>query len=254
MKTTNTGLTLLLFIIILSTSRFAAAADTLPFVIGEWAPYTGAKIENNGMATEIVSAACLAVGLVAEYTFEPWVRAENSVLEGTKFGTFPYKKLPNRQDNYIFSDILFSSHFAIITYKGNVKTSNFKYLSDDNFKCFTIGVVAGTDAIRIPLEKAGAKIEAVPTAEQNLRKLRAGRIDFYVDDSVVIRHTLERLFATDVANFIFLDKNYGSQNNFRIMASTKYPDSSTIIEKINAGLAEIKENGELAKILTRYGL
>jgi ABC-type amino acid transport substrate-binding protein len=40
----------------------------------------------------------------------------------------------------------------------------------------------------------------------------------------------------------------------RIMVSKEYPDGLDLLEKINAGLQEIKETGEYEAIRKRYGL
>ncbi len=245
----------LITVLFLSTGSFSFADNSVSFAIGEWTPYTGTEIEHHGMAAEIVSAACSAAGLTAEYYFMPWVRAENSVLNGEVFGTFPYKELPSRKENFVFSDTLFSSSFAIITLKGHANTFNSTNISGNDFKGLTVGIIGGTDAIRLPLEKAGARVESVPTPEQNLRKLKAGRLDYYIDDRAVIHQTLEHIFSpTDRVDFILLDGSFGEQNDFRIMASRQYPDKEAIIKKINKGLDTIKNNGVLAEILDRYGL
>ena len=233
----------------------SAEETKVKFSIGEWEPYTGEKIENFGMTTEIVTAACKAVGLQAEYDFSPWKRAENNVLKGSHFGTFPYKEIQERTANYLFSNTLFSSSFGILKYKKNTKTSSFTFASVEDFKTYNVGIVAGTAAIKNPLNKAGVTVEDVPTGDQNLKKLEAGRIDFYIDDKAVIFQALKRNYSAEqIAQFEFLKSDFGEKNDFKIMISKKYPESQAILEKINDGLAKITESGELQTILTKYGL
>lgn len=233
----------------------SAEETKVPFAIGEWEPYTGEKIENSGMAGEIVTAACKAVGLQAVYEFVPWKRAENNVLNGSQFGTFPYKEMPERTANYLFSNTLFSSSFGILRHKKNSKTSTLKYEKADDFQGHSVGIITGTDAIKFPLEKAGAKVEEIPTGEQNLKKLEAGRIDFYIDDKAVIFQALKKNYNAEQMNeFEFLQSDFGEKNDFKIMISKQYKDSKELLVQINDGLEKIKESGEKKSILAKYGL
>jgi polar amino acid transport system substrate-binding protein len=233
-----------------------SAEDTKgKFVIGEWEPYTGEKMDNYGMAAEIVTAACKAAGIVGEYEFAPWKRAENNVLTGISFGTFPYKEIEERKANYKFSNTLFSSSFAILIHKKNPKTSNFKFAKAEDLKNYTVGIVAGTDAIKIPLEKAGIKVEEVLTGDQNLKKLAAGRIDFYIDDKMVIFQALKKNYKADQsADFEFLQSDFGEKNDFKVMISQKYPESNILLDKLNDGIKKIADSGEQKAILAKYGL
>ncbi len=232
-----------------------AAEEEVKFSIGEWEPYTGEKIDNYGMASEIVAAACKAAGLKEVFEFSPWKRGEKTVLDGGSFATFPYKEIEERKNGYMFSTTLFSSNFAILIHKKNSKVSGFAYQKPEDLRPYSVGIVAGTDAIKIPLEKAGVKVEDVPTGDQNLKKLEAGRIDFYIDDKAVIYQALKKNYnAEQMAEFVFLESIFGEKNDFKIMVSLKYPDSKALLEKINGGIAKIAESGELKTILAKYGL
>ncbi len=242
-------------LMLMSGLNVFAEEINVKFATGEWAPYTGEKIAEHGMASEIVTAACKAVGLEAEYEFFPWKRAESVVAGGTHFGTFPYKELQEREGNFLFSETLFSSSFGIAMYKQNKGVSGFKYRTMDDLKNYTVGIVTGTDAIRLPLEKMGGKVEEVPGTEQNLKKLAAGRIDFYIDDKAVIYQALQQGYTPEQkAEFLFSEKDFGERNDFKIMISLKYPNSKEIMAKINEGLHKIKESGEQKSILAKYGL
>lgn len=233
----------------------AFAQEVVPFAIGEWSPYTGKNINNNGMAAEIVTAACSAAGLTAKYKYLPWKRAEANVADGAYFGTFPYKETKEREGRFLFSKTLFSSSFALLTSKSNKRTANFKYSRPDDLKGFSVGVIAGTDAVKLPLEQAGVRVEEVAGAEQNLKKLEFARIDFYIDDRAVIYEELKKNYSADkMSNFVFLDSGFGEKNEFKIMVSLKHSNSKALLDKINEGLTKLTESGEHKKITAKYGL
>lgn len=232
-----------------------AEGTKVKFAIGEWEPYTGENMDQNGMASEIVKAACNASELKHIFEFLPWKRAENQVMTGNYFGTFPYQEIAERMDDYMFSNTLFTSSFGILIHKNNAKTKDFQFQTMEDLLTYTVGIVTGTDSIRIPLEKIGVQVEDVPTSDQNIKKLEVGRLDFYIDDKAVIYQALRRIYnAEQMAEFVFLESDFGDKNDFRIMISKKYPQNIVLLEKINDGINKIIESGEHKAILTKYGL
>jgi len=233
----------------------SASAEDIPFAIGEWGPYTGAGIAPSGLATELVTAACNAAELHCVFEFYPWRRAESLVENGSSFGTFPYLEMPGRENRFQFSDTLFSSSFAILTHITNKNTEQYIYTNPKSLKGYSVGIIAGTDAIKVPLRKVGITVEEVPTAYQNLKKLQSHRIDFYIDDRAVIIQALRTHFSGNkLAEFLLLDDSFGGSNDFKIMTSKKYPNSHEILKKINEGLKTIKNDGTLDRISGEYGL
>jgi len=234
-------------------TSLSVLAEDIPFAIGEWEPYTGARMSQDGLATEIVTAACNAVELHCVFEFYPWKRAESLVENGSSFGTFPYQEMPGRFGRFQFSDKLFSSSFAILTHSTNTNTALFTYRNKESLKGHKIGIIAGTDAIKAPLGKLGITVEEVPTAYQNLKKLQSHRIDFYIDDRAVIIQALRTHFTgNQLAEFMLLDDSFGGSNDFKIMASKAYPKNQEILEKINAGLKTIRNNGTLDRLSGKY--
>lgn len=233
----------------------ASAEESLNFAIGDWQPYTGENMAGHGMAAEIVTAACRASSLSPAYSFFPWKRAVEKVTSAEFFGTFPYKEIPERIDNYVFSDTLFSTAFGILVSVKNTKTEGFEYHSPTDFKGYKVGIVSGTDSIKIPLAKHGVTIQEIPTAKQNLKKLARNRIDFYIGDKAVISEAMKADFsAEERKEFAYLKTDFGEKNDWKIMISKQYPNHQAMIEKLNQGLAEIKASGMQKKILEKYGL
>ena len=232
------------------------AAGSVKFAIGEWEPYTGHKMEGYGMVTEIVTAACTAGGLKAEYEFFPWRRAEWCVEAGTHFATFPYQGTNERAAKYYFSETLCKSSNGILLHKGNPRTANFVYCKPEDLKGLTIGIIAGADAVKLPLQKMEINAVEVQTVDQNIRKLESDRIDCLIEDRPVIYQALKNVFGSDTGKldqFQFMEKGFGDATEYKLLVSMKYPDARELLEKFNAGLKKIKASGEYQKILKRHG-
>lgn len=233
------------------------AEDRVKFAIGEWEPYTGQQMESQGMVTEIVTAACIAAGLKVEYAFFPWRRAESNVEAGSHFATFPYRITKDRSLKYDFSDTLIRSSNGILFHKGNPRTSHFVYANLEDLKDFRIGIIAGADAIRLPLQQIGADVEEVQNVDQNIKKLASARLDCVIDDRPVLFQALRKTYGSEVDKlngFRFSERGFGETTTYCLLVSRKYPNAKALLQKFNAGLKQIKAGGAYQKILKNHGM
>lgn len=238
-------------------TQFAQNAE-VRFVTGEWAPYTSERMSGFGAASEIVSAACAAVGLKAAYDFVPWKRAEQNVADGTAFAAFPYFLLPERvakPDVFAHSDPLFSSVMGILYYKKNPSTSaGMKFDKVEDLKGRAIGALAGTVLVSAPLSKAGIKFEETPDVAASIKKLALGRLELVIEDRAVLWDAVKAAFPSQLADFAFLDKNFTEKSATHLLVSKKFPGSDALLAKFNEGMKKIKADGTLKKIYDKYGL
>jgi polar amino acid transport system substrate-binding protein len=106
---------LLLFLYFRPVERTA-----LPVAIiatGEYPPFSGEQLKDNGIAAAIVSRAMKEIGYESELKFMPWPLATQSTEEsGTNQGVraaFPYVKSPEREREFYFSDPILTVETSI---------------------------------------------------------------------------------------------------------------------------------------------
>lgn len=225
-------------------------AEEVLLEIGVWPPFTDERAPGGGAAAEIVSAALRRAGLEPRYAFVPWKRAEANVGIGTAFGTFPYLKIPEREETFLFSAPLFTSSFALAYAGRNPPPPDFEFRSLEDLRGYTVGTTAGSNAVKYPLAAAGIRVVEAQTQEQLAALLESGRIDFVVEERLVIRE-MARAFGE--ANFTVMDIPFWAGNEYRLMVSKRYPGALDKLERINNALAEIAEDGTLGEILSRFG-
>ncbi|MBF0377291.1 MAG: transporter substrate-binding domain-containing protein [Desulfamplus sp.] len=224
----------------------------VPFITGEWAPYTSEQLPEYGAATELVSAICKAGGIKPSYKFYPWKRAENIVEKGQAFASFPYAAKDEKKAVFDFSDTMFYGINVVIYNVKNPKTPTpIKFEKLGDLKDYKVGVLLGS-FLEKELANAGVAYETTPQIENTIKKLQAGRIDFYIDEQVAAYDMIKKLFPTEVDNFKTLEKGYGEKMPNIIIVSRTYPNSKEILKKFNEGLAIIKQNGEYDRITDKY--
>lgn len=224
------------------------------FATGEYRPYTSESMPNLGATTELVTAICNAAGIVPEYVFVPWKRAELNLANGLVFGAFPYSANPERKQQFDFSDPLYVVSNALVYYEGNARVRALK--GDEalpDLKQYKFGVIAGSFA-EPQLKQLGIGYNTVTTVDQLVQMLELGRFDIYIDDEATIFDAVNRLFPADAAKFRALATPFGARTPNGVMVSRSYPNSAGILQRFNEGLAKIKKTGEYDKILAKYYL
>lgn len=231
-------------------------SDQLLLVTGEYQPYTSQELEGYGFFTEIVEAVLTDAGIDYRIEFYPWERGLEMVQNSQAFATFPYDESKNRNDAFYAINGIVSYRQGFYYLASNEKLrqqgSDFTSLSD--FSGYTFGGANGYwYGSKEEVEALGLTVEWANDTEALLKMLYAGRIDFMIEDERVADTLIRGLFPEDAEAFAKLS-NAALSQDYHLLASKSYPDSAAYCEKFNASLAKLKENGEIDRILAKYGI
>lgn len=230
----------IIFVFCVLFSTNLSYSQDIVLEIGEWPPYT--TNSKNGLATELVIAACNSVGLKYIISNVPWLRAEKNVEAGLAFATFPYTITEERKSKYLFSDPIFKSTNLIIYNNQNMKININSINSINAFKYYKVGTTTGSESIIKPLRNIGAEVETTETIDLSMKKLQSGRIDFIIEDSLVIKDLLKRYQDQRIVlinrKIIDLDREYC------IMVTKTSTNSLDYLERLNKGIKLIHNSGE----------
>jgi len=215
------------------------------FGTGEWAPYTSAKIEDYGIFTEIVSAACKAANLTFTYKFYPWKRCEVNLQNGELFAIFPYMKTPERESIFNFSDSVMENNMVMFYRKSVNKNINWKTFED--FKEYKIGGVLGY-WYETEFKNANLIMDYASSDSQNLIKLANGRIDYAASEDLVGWDVIIKEFPDSKNDFATVKKPLKTGSLY-IMVSKDYPNSDELLKRFNQGLSIIRTNGKYSEIM-----
>ncbi len=224
--------------------------NTIVLTTGEWAPYTGEALENQGFFTEITTAVFKEMGKTAKYVFYPWERAEKAVGDGEAWGAFPYTPNEERAKTYTFSNNVVYSTTYFFYYKPHMQAVTWEKLED--LQPYTLGTVTGYYHEKL---FADAQLTTDSSADEasGLKKLQAQRIDLFPMNDLVGWALIKELFPNEVDNFGVLEKPM-DQTELTIMVSKSDPEALKLLDEFNAALQKIKDNGVYDQILTKYGL
>ena len=85
------------------------------------------------------------------------------------------------------------------------------------------------------------------------QKLYLGRVDLAASEELVGWALIKKLYPQEVDQFATVDKPL-NEDPLRLLVSRTYPSSAELIQKFNAALKVINENGIMQQILIKYGL
>lgn len=241
----------LILVALLLCSPASSSAETIrvAFATGEWPPFTSETLPGYGSAAVLVSAISRVAGIEPVFQFYPWKRAELKVLKGEVFAAFPYAISSEREALFGFSETLFYGLNVLMYHSDNPHVSgSFKYQSPADLHGYRVGGISGS-FLSAALDQAGIEFEATTSLDQSIHKLVAGRIDFCIDDKVVLTDAIQRLYPNEAENFRFLPKPFGEKKPTALLISRTYPGAGQILERFNAALGVLKKSGEYDRII-----
>lgn len=233
----------------------APAANEVILTTGDWPPYVFETGPDKGPMADIVIAAFNEVGITAKIVFYPWKRTEDEVRQGNAFAAFPYALSPERQEEFDFSDSMYTVK-AKFFYNKKYHPNGMPFENLVDLKNYKIGGLLGS-WYETAFKDAGLQVEYVSSTDQNIEKLARGRIDLMIEEENSVWQLIRELYPNEVEQFAAFEKPLeqpGVINDLSLMVSRGYPNSAKLLEQFNVGLAAIRANGTYTQILEKYKL
>lgn len=190
------------------------------------------------------------MGVTFELKFLPWKRCEPAIESLEAWGGMPFISTPERKEKFLFSDALYVRKTKFFYYSPDGTEKHIQYETLNDLKGYRIGAVRGYYYEKALLD-AGIEVEFVTSEELNWEKLRAGRVDLIVSPEYNGIYLLKKLFHNEDNNFFSLSKSLDFAEAYMV-SSKQYPDAQNLMNKFNAALQMIKENGAYQKLLDKY--
>lgn len=215
----------------------------------DWPPYVGENLSQMGFTTAIVAEAFKRAGYEVKVDFMPWTRVIQESEAGKYDAAFPEYFSDERNKAFFFSDQFASGPLGF--YKR--KADNITYTKLEDLKPYRIGVVLGY--INTPEFDAANYLQKEPvnSDEQNIRKLLMGRIDLIVIDKYVAQYLIKNSIPEAIGKLEFLEPALLDQPLY-VIFSRKIAGSEQKLQKFNAALKTMREDGTLDRILEESGI
>lgn len=225
----------------------AHAAETLKLTTGEFTPFVGEKLPEGGPLAEVVKRAFAESGYQGTLEFLPWKRgyAETKVLRYDV--TFPYAKTPEREGEFLYSELLYAADRRIYTTGG--WTANIDELQSLKGKiyCLPLGYSAVKELSPL-LEAKEIEVTTPPDLSNCAKMIVVGRADFLIASPDIVESVLER--AGLQGKLKPSEKSFGKSEYYVIVSKT-HPKAKALIAAFNKGITTLRARGEVDKIVKK---
>lgn len=232
-------------------SLAAAQSTTVTISTGEWAPFVSENLEHYGIAPRIITAALEEVGITPQYRFSPWARAmkeaEEQVVEFS--GIWFYNE--ERAQRFRYSEPVVSSA-NVFFYR---KDRPFDWDDFTRFPDQVVGITRNYSYGQVFDEAAEVGLvqtEVTGSDILNFRKLLRGRIDAFPIGELVGYDLLRREFNAFEREMIEVHPKEISDAPLHLITAHDNTEGLALLERFNEGMAALRDNGELQRILDEY--
>ena len=228
----------------------SAAEDPIKLVTGnDYKPFTDESLPEGGLSTATVRAVYAHLGKDVSVAFVPWKRGYRAVLEGEYAATFPYVKTSKRQEDYRFSDPIFTTrNKPLVSAESDITADSVEDLKGTAY-CQP-NAYAPPDILKKMQAEGTLKRNAPANMTLCMRMLKRGRIDFIPVNNVQGPATARDVFgSTDPVRF--LDITLTKTHNYVIFPRNA-EGTAEAVARFNKGLAAIRDNGVYKSIVDRF--
>lgn len=229
-----------IFIVFLTSNT---GAETIRLAQYEVLPLTSQKLPGGGFGCRITKEALAFHNHSIEIHWYPLKRAITLVEKGDADISLGWRKSKAREKKVIFSDTPLVDTSVVFFYRKD-KPFDWETLEDlYGLKIgYVIGGISATDAF-LAAEKGGKlTVDRVPTEQQNIRKLLAGRIDVMVGSTLITPFNLKEILSPEErAQIIVHPKALLEARYYAIFSRQVSPH---IIHAFNDGIEQLRKNGQ----------
>lgn len=158
---------------------------------GEWPPFIGQHLENNGFVAEIIRKVFKDAGYEVEFHFFPWARAYAEAKAGRYDATAIWMFNQERTVDFYYSEAVSDERFVFFHHK----ETDFHWESLYDLKGLHLGggiaYSYGAELDRL-LETQQIKMSRVNDPKQNFERLAKKRIDLMPEEIHIGYYTLDK--------------------------------------------------------------
>lgn len=242
-----------IFILLLLIPK-AVSADSIIVVADDWCPYNCEQDSDSpGYVVEVLREIFAAHKIQVEYKNLSWELALQGVEQGQYHAAIG--ATPAEIPSAIFPDEMIGRSQAQFITRAN---SDWHFSGIKSLIGVLIGGVRGYDYgevlnqyLRSANERDIKLLVGDNATELNITGVYRGVIDVYVDDRNVILHKANKMGLLDELRFAGIE---GNGYPIYVAFSPKKANSSAYADILSKGVQKLRQNGELKRILNKYGL
>jgi ABC-type amino acid transport substrate-binding protein len=234
---------IILFSLILNTQISYSQSGSLSLASDVWPPFTDVPA-NASFAMDIVDTALQRINIDVEYNILNFGNVMTGISRGDYDGSAALWYTPEREGRLVFSDPYLENQLILVGQKGaDVSPVSFSELSG-----LRIGVVKNYAYGEELTNADGIALIYGDSDQQNLEKLLSGNVDYILVDAILIQYLL-KYQVNDVSELLAIGQVPIIGKTLHFALSRKFEDADLVIERFNAEITTMIEDGTYNEIL-----
>ena len=222
---------------------------TITIATGEYPPWTGAGLPDNGQVNQVIQAAFASENIAVKFFYLPWKRAFEETRQGRFDASSYWYDSTERRTFMLFSDPLVINRTVFFQRSEDppIQWQTFADLS--NYKLSATVGFTYTEAFYQAVDSKVIDPLMVPSDTQNIKLLIAKRTDLFATEEMSGFYMAAQLHI-DPRKLRVIEPALSTPTGY-LLISKVHPEGEHIMALFNRGLKTIKANGTYQKILAR---
>lgn len=221
----------------------ASAKETITLSTGEWAPWTGKDLKQDGFICHVAKKAFDNAGYEVEFKYYPWKRTYAMVKEGKVDASAFWYESEEKEEHCYYSDPLSREKIVFFYLKKN-PMQEWENLKD--LKKYKIGVSRGntyTDRFREMGEEGILNFDKSNKDLTLFQKLLRGRVDIVPATKMMAYKLLKENFSKEEVDSIAHNEKPLTEVTGHLLFPKSRDGSKKLMKTFNEELQKLKDQG-----------
>ena len=232
-------------------SGVAAEEPVLRVVVGDWEPYIGQELTDEGMAAVILRESFAHGGYKVEIDYLPWKRAFTEAQAGHYDASYLWAEREDRFEYFYFSvPVIVTSN--VFFYR---KDSDFDWSTYEDLKQYNVGAVLGylyAPDWKDAMETHRFHPIMINSDKIGFEMLKTGRLDAFPASYLVGLNILRDDFSPVQRRVIEVHPRKINVHGLHLIVAKTVPNAQDIIATFNEGYSRLAKEGRFREIALKY--
>ncbi len=229
----------------------AAEMPVVRVVVGDWEPYIGQELLDEGMAAVILRESFANAGYQVQLVYLPWKRAFAEAQAGHYDASYLWAVRKNRKEHFYFSvPVIVTSN--VFFYR---KESGFDWQNYDDLKKYNIGGVLGYSYApewKEAMESQRFHPIMINSDKIGFEMLKVGRLDAFPASYLVGLNILREDYNKEQRRDIEVHQRKINVHGLHLIVAKSIPNAEDIITAFNKGYSRLAGAGRFREIALKY--
>ncbi|TMP32916.1 hypothetical protein CWB98_20885 [Pseudoalteromonas rubra] len=225
----------------------ARATEPVRIATGEYPPFTGSKLRDDGFVNHVIRLALTKEGYLAQFDYLPWKRSFQATQQGQYEMASYWVCEAEYQQHFYCSDELYRGQL-LLYFRADTTLPDWRTI--DDLKPYRIGAILGYEYVpefRKAIEEGELDVIMVSNDRLNLNMLLNDRVDLILLSDTAMQSLLTHHFPSLQKDKIRAHPRPFLNYRAHVLFPKLKKDSLLLRDQFNRGLQALKASGEFER-------